>query len=121
MANAIPSGRSTNPPQGAGMKNYLKEAFFFRWNLLFFLGGLAGAAIAPMSDVNVPLVVASEMTYLAGLIAIPRFRAAIDAKVHATRRTETASSDGVALARLDACRFADRGAAALRTSAHPMR
>ena len=88
MANAIPSGRSTNPPQGAGLKNYLKEAFFFRWNLLFFLGGLAGAAIAPLSDVTLPLVVASELTYLTGLIAIPRFRAAIDAKVHATRRTE---------------------------------
>ena len=88
MANAIPSGRSTNPPQGAGLRNYLKEAFFFRWNLLFFLGGLAGAAIAPLSDVTLPLVVASELTYLGGLIAIPRFRAAIDAKVHATRRTE---------------------------------
>jgi hypothetical protein len=88
MANAIPGGRSTNPPQGAGLKNYLKEAFFFRWNVLFFLGGLAGAAIAPLSDVTLPLVVASELTYLAGLIAIPRFRAAIDAKVHATRRTD---------------------------------
>jgi hypothetical protein len=88
MANAIPSGRSTNPPQGAGLKNYLKEAFFFRWNLLFFLGGLAGAAIAPLTDVTLPLIVASELTYLGGLIAIPRFRAAINAKVHATRRTE---------------------------------
>jgi phage terminase Nu1 subunit (DNA packaging protein) len=88
MANAIPSGRSTNPPQGAGLKNYLKEAFFFRWNLLLFLGGMAGAALAPLSDVTLPLVVASELTYLAGLIGIPRFRAAIDAKVHAARRTE---------------------------------
>jgi hypothetical protein len=88
MANAIPSGRSANPPQGAGLKNYLKEAFFFRWNVLLFLGGMAGAALAPLSDVTLPLVVASELTYLAGLIAIPRFRAAIDAKVHAARRTE---------------------------------
>ena len=27
----------------AGMKDYLKEAFLFRWNLLFFLGGQRGA------------------------------------------------------------------------------
>jgi hypothetical protein len=92
MANAIPSGRSANPPQGAGLKNYLKEAFFFRWNLLLFLGGMAGAALAPLSDVTLPLVVASELTYLAGLIGIPRFRAAIDAKVHAARRTEPEAS-----------------------------
>ena len=71
MANAIPSGRSTNLPQGAGLKNYLKEAFFFRWNLLSFSAVLAGAAIAPLSDVTLPLVVASELTYLTGLIAIP--------------------------------------------------
>ena len=31
-------------PQGAEMKDYLKEAFFFRWNLLLFLGGTAAAA-----------------------------------------------------------------------------
>ena len=30
-----------------------------------------------------PLVAAGELTYLAGLVSIPRFRAAIDAKVHA--------------------------------------
>jgi len=88
MANSIRDGRPSSPPQGAGLKNYLKEAFFFRWNVLFFLGGLAGAAIAPFSDVTLPLVVAGELSYLAGLIAIPRFRAAIDAKVHASRRTE---------------------------------
>jgi hypothetical protein len=92
MANASPSGRSASPPQGAGLKDYLKEAFFFRWNLLLFLGGMAGAALGPLSDVTLPLVVASELTYLAGLIAIPRFRAAIDAKVHAARRTEPEAS-----------------------------
>ena len=86
MANIIPppipSDRSSKPPQGAGLKDYLKEAFFFRWNLLFFLGGLAGAAIAPLGDVTVPLVVAGELAYLAALTSLPRFRAAIDAKVH---------------------------------------
>ena len=89
MANIIPppipSDRSSKPPQGAGLKDYLKEAFFFRWNLLFFLGGLAGAAIAPLSDVTFPLVFAGELAYLAALTSLPRFRAAIDAKVHSAQ------------------------------------
>jgi hypothetical protein len=93
MANIIPppipTDRSSKPPQGAGLVDYLKEAFLFRWNLLFLLGGLAGAAIAPLPDVTIPLVVAGELAYLAGLTSLPRFRAAIDAKVHAARGTTT--------------------------------
>ena len=81
-------------PSAAGMASYLKEAFFFRWNLLLFLGATAAAAIAPMPDVLLPLVAAGELTYLTGLVSIPRFRAAIDAKTHASRaaagRTATA-------------------------------
>ena len=96
MANIIPppipSGRSSKPPQGAGLKDYLKEAFFFRWNLLFFLGGLAGAAIAPLSDVTFPLVFAGELAYLAALTSLPRFRAAIDAKVHSAQGTTAAAT-----------------------------
>jgi hypothetical protein len=86
MANIIPppipSDRSPKPPQGAGLKDYLKAAFFFRWNLLFLLGGLAGAAIMPLPDVTFPLVMAGELAYLTALTSLPRFRAAIDAKVH---------------------------------------
>jgi len=67
------------------MSDYLKEAFFFRWNLLFFLGGTAAAAMAPMSVALLPLVAAGELLYLTGLVSVPRFRAAIDAKVHAAR------------------------------------
>jgi hypothetical protein len=65
------------------MQDYLKEAFLFRWNLLFFLGGAAAAAMAPLSAALLPLVAAGELVYLAGLVSVPRFRAAIDAKVHA--------------------------------------
>jgi hypothetical protein len=65
------------------MRDYLKEAFLFRWNLLFFLGGTAAAAMAPLSAALLPLVAAGELLYLAGLVSVPRFRAAIDAKVHA--------------------------------------
>jgi len=74
------------PPQAASLPDYLKEAFLFRWNLLFFLGGAAGAALTPLAPVLLPLVGAGELAYLAGLISVPRFRAAIDAKMHAARR-----------------------------------
>jgi hypothetical protein len=92
MANIIPpplpSDRSSKTPVGAGLTDYLKEAFLFRWNLLFLLGGLAGAAIMPLPDVTVPLVLAGELAYLTALTSLPRFRAAIDAKVHAARGTK---------------------------------
>ena len=68
------------------MADYLKEAFLFRWNLLFLLGGAAAAAMTPLAPVLLPLVAAGEVTYLTGLVSIPRFRAAIDAKVHAAAR-----------------------------------
>jgi hypothetical protein len=95
MPSAIGDRRPANAPEGADLKDYLREAFFFRWNLLFFLGGMAGAALAPMSAVLVPLVAAAELTYLTGLITIPRFRAAIDAKVHSARGTGAAAPQPV--------------------------
>jgi hypothetical protein len=75
--------RVPTQPEGAGLGRYLREAFLFRWNLLFFLGATAAAAMAPLPEVLLPIVAAGELTYLTSLIAIPRFRAAIDAKVHA--------------------------------------
>ena len=36
---ASPSDRRRRRRRAPGMKDYLKEAFLFRWNLLFFLGG----------------------------------------------------------------------------------
>ena len=77
-------------PSGAGMPGYLKEAFLFRWNLLLFLGGVAAAALTPVAGVLLPLVAAGELTYLTGLVSVPRFRAAIDAKVHAANRDAAA-------------------------------
>jgi hypothetical protein len=79
-------------PGGAGLADYLREAFLFRWNLLFFAGGAAAAALTPFPDLLLPLVGAAEVTYLAGLISVPRFRAAIDAKVHAQRQAATAGT-----------------------------
>jgi hypothetical protein len=91
MSNSIPPiprGRPTSEAPGATLTDYLREAFVFRWNLLLFFGGVAGAALAPFADVTIPLVMAGELAYLTGLISIPRFRAAIDAKVHALRKNE---------------------------------
>jgi hypothetical protein len=85
MPSPIRDGQPAAAPEGAGLKDYLREAFLFRWNLLFFAGGAAGAAMTPLAAVLLPLVAAAELTYLAGLVAIPRFRAAIDAKVHSAR------------------------------------
>jgi hypothetical protein len=79
-------------PQGAGMSDYLKEAFLFRWNLLFLLGGTAAAALTPLAPVLLPLVAAGELTYLTGLVSIPRFRAAIDAKIHAAGKAARAGA-----------------------------
>jgi hypothetical protein len=79
---------------GAGMGAYLKEAFLFRWNLLLFLGGTAAAALTPFPDFLLPLVGAAEVTYLAGLISVPRFRAAIDAKAHAARQGAAPAAAG---------------------------
>jgi len=77
--------RTESPPvpgRGAGIKEYLKRAFLYRWNMLFFLGGVAGAALSPFPDALLPLVAAAEITYLGGVIAFPRFRKAIDAQAY---------------------------------------
>jgi len=71
-----------NTAGGAGVKEYLKRAFLYRWNMLAFLGGVAGALLSPWPDAMLPLVAAAEMTYLGGLIASSRFRQAIDAQVY---------------------------------------
>src|SRR5947209_18847567 len=83
---------ANRPPRPAGMGDYLKEAFLFRWNLLFLLGGAAAVVMTPLAPVLLPLVAAGEITYLAGLVSVPRFRAAIDAKVHAGRSAAAASA-----------------------------
>jgi len=72
-------------PAPAGLWRYLREAFLYRWNLLFFLGGAAAAALSPFPDALLPIVSAAELVYLGGLTAVPRFRRAIDARAHAEK------------------------------------
>src|SRR5262245_27510698 len=95
MAIRNPPVKTVSPPpsrapRSAGMADYVKEAFLFRWNLLFFLGATAAAALTPFADVLLPVVAATELTFLTGLVSVPRFRAAIDAKVHAEGQAATA-------------------------------
>ncbi len=83
-------------PGGASLGRYVREAFLFRWNLLAFLGGIAAAALSPMPDVLLPLLGAAELVYLGGLVSVPRFRTAIDAKVHAAQRGAAEVEPGAA-------------------------
>jgi len=69
-------------PVGAGIADYLKHAFLYRWNMLLFVGGAVAAALSPWPDALIPLVLAVEVTYLRGLISRPKFRDAIDALVY---------------------------------------
>jgi hypothetical protein len=68
------------------VKEYLKRAFLYRWNLLLFLGGIAGAVISPFPDAVLPLVAAGEIIYLTGLVSNIKFRQAIDAELHKTSK-----------------------------------
>jgi hypothetical protein len=65
---------------------YLKHAFLFRWNLLFFFGAIATAVLSPFPGALLPIVGSLELAYLTGLLAMPRFRTAIDAKLAAQVR-----------------------------------
>lgn len=75
----------------AGWARYLKEAFLFRWNVLLFGGAAVAAVLSGRADVALPLVAAGEIAYLAGLISLPRFQGAIDARAHGETRSAGAS------------------------------
>ena len=79
----------TDPPspgRSAGVKEYVKRAFLYRWNMLLFAGGVVASILTPWPDALLPLVAAAEATYLGMLIASPKFRNAIDAAVYQEAR-----------------------------------
>lgn len=80
----------------AGLGGYLREAFLFRWNLLAVIGGVGAAALSPFAPVALPLVAAAELTYLAGMVSLPRFRKAVDARRAAGARVPAAEGGGTA-------------------------
>lgn len=71
------------------MKEYLRQAFLYRWNMLLFCGGVAAAVLSPWPDALLPMVAAAEAAYLGMLTASPKFRAAIDAQAYGETRQET--------------------------------
>ena len=81
-----------NDSSGSGLREYVKHAFLYPWNLLFFVGGAALAAMSPHPDAFLPIIGGLELAYLTGLSSIPRFRTAIDAKLAAKARAGRASS-----------------------------
>jgi hypothetical protein len=76
----------------ASLGAYLKAAFFYHWNLLFVVGGGALAALSGKPDALLPIVGGLEIAYLTGLLAMPRFRTAIDAQAAAKERAATATA-----------------------------
>ncbi len=83
----------TSQPPGAraGLADYLKRAFLYRWNLLLFLGGVVGAVLCPWPDAMLPLVAAAEALYLTGLVSSEKFRHAVDAAIHQQERQPQAA------------------------------
>jgi len=69
---------------------YLKTAFTTRWNLLLFGGGVAAAFISGFPGIVLPLVLASEVYYLASMLANDRFRSAVEAQDAKARRAAEA-------------------------------
>ena len=82
------------PPPASRRKNlaeYLRRAFLYRWNLLAFIGGTAGAILSPWPDAVLPLVAAAETIYLAALVSAPKFRSAVDAQLYQEERQPQAA------------------------------
>jgi hypothetical protein len=82
---------SSDSPGGSSVLAYLKHAFLFHWNLLFFLGATALALLSPWPGALLPIVGSLELAYLTGLLAMPRFRTAIDAKLAAEVRERSSA------------------------------
>lgn len=80
--------------KSAGLGEYLKRAFLYRWNLLLFIGASAAAALSPFPDATIPLVIAAEVAYLGGVVSRPKFRDAIDARVYKESRDPNARQPG---------------------------
>jgi len=90
---------STPPPlpvagRPAGIKEYVKRAFLYRWNVLLFGGGVMASVLAGSHwDAVLALIAAGEIVYLTQLISNTKFRDAIDALVYSEGK-ETAAVSG---------------------------
>lgn len=98
------------PPDPAGVvvpvmtamrfADYVKTAFFNRWNLLAFLSGVAFGLICGRPDAVLPLVAAAELGYLGLLASHPKFQRYVDAQHAKTARQAASQAGQAALARI---------------------
>ncbi len=58
---------------------YVKSAFLYHWNLLMLGTGIASGMLSGYPDIVIPLVMAGELIYIAGLSTRPRFQSYVDA------------------------------------------
>jgi hypothetical protein len=79
-------------PGTSAIGRYIRKAFLAPWNLLAFLSASVAAAISPWPDALLPLVAATELAFLGGLISMSRFRDAVDAEQAAKERQEGSAS-----------------------------
>jgi hypothetical protein len=63
-----------------GFGKYLKAALLNPWNLLALLGSMGFAALSPMPDVLLPVVIAVEVAYLGLIGTHPKFQKYVEAQ-----------------------------------------
>jgi hypothetical protein len=71
-----------------GFLKYIKKAFVQHWNLLALGVGTAAGLISGEPGVALPLVMAAEIIYLAGLSSNRKFQAAVDAEAYREKTAE---------------------------------
>lgn len=98
------------PPAPRGFLHYVKRALREKWNLGIFFAALGFAALSPLPDALLPIVVGLEGLYLLGMAGNPRFRQAMDAQDNKAERavTDTGSADAY-LKMVEALDAQDRG------------
>lgn len=69
------------PAKAPGLRDYVRAAFTWRWNILALAAGATFAMLSPAPGAIFPLLIASELAYVAGLISMPKFRRSVDAKL----------------------------------------
>ena len=85
-------------PFKAGPLRYMGEAFRNRWNLLALVGGVGAALLSPFPDAILLLVGALEVGLLGTVVSFPRFREAVDARLHKRAAAESAEQGSTSLA-----------------------
>lgn len=69
------------PAKAPSLRDYVRAAFTWRWNLLALAAGATFAMLSPAPQAIFPLLIAGELAYVAGLISMPKFRRSVDARL----------------------------------------